>query len=70
VLAPAGTPKPVVEKLNNALVVAPRKPDVIAKLKQQGMVAVAEGPDALARRIQEDIAVYDRLIPSIGIQPE
>jgi tripartite-type tricarboxylate transporter receptor subunit TctC len=43
VLAPAGTPKPVVEKLNNALADALRIPDVIAKLQQQGQVAVAEG---------------------------
>jgi len=70
VLAPAGTPRLVIELLNNALVAALRKPDVIAKLKQLGQVAVAEGPDALARRMQEEIAFYDRLIPSIGIQPE
>jgi Tripartite tricarboxylate transporter family receptor len=69
-LAPAGTPKPVIEKLNNALAAALRYPDAIAKLKQQGQVAVVEGPGAFARRVQEEIAIYDRLIPSIGIQPE
>src|SRR5262245_4704702 len=69
-LAPAGTPRPIIETLNNALVAALRNPDVTAKLKQLGQVAVAEGPDAFVRRMQEEIAFYDRLIPSIGIQPE
>ena len=35
-LAPAGTPRPIVDKLNAAMVATLKKPDVVAKLKQQG----------------------------------
>jgi tripartite-type tricarboxylate transporter receptor subunit TctC len=70
VFAPAATPKLVIEKLNDALTAALGDPDVIAKLRQQGMIASAEGPAAVARRLQEEVAFYDRFIPSIGIRPE
>jgi len=69
-LAPAATPTPVIEKLNLALTDALRSPAVIARLRQQGFFAVPEGPDAFIRRMREEMAVYARLIPLIGIQPE
>ena len=69
-LAPAGTPKPIVDKLSAAMAATVKKPDVIAKLKQQGMLAVGEGPEALDRKIRSELALWARVMPSIGIQPE
>src|SRR5262249_55391422 len=50
-LAPAGTPKPIIDKLNAAMLAALAKPDVVDKLKQQGLLAIGEGPDALKAKI-------------------
>jgi tripartite-type tricarboxylate transporter receptor subunit TctC len=47
-----------------------QRPDVIAKLKLQGMTALGQGPDALARLMGDEIAHWGKVIPSIGIQPE
>jgi tripartite-type tricarboxylate transporter receptor subunit TctC len=69
-LAPAGTPKSIVDKLSAAMAATVKKPDVVAKLKQQGMLAVGEGPEALDRKIKSELALWARVMPSIGIQPE
>jgi tripartite-type tricarboxylate transporter receptor subunit TctC len=69
-LAPTGTPQPIIEKLNAAMLATLAKPDVVAKLKQQGLLAVGRGPDVLAGRITDELAFFGRTIPSLGIQPE
>ena len=69
-LAPAGTPKPILDKLNAAMLATLKKPDVIAKLKQQGLLVVGQGPDALADKIVSELAFFGRTIPALGIQPE
>jgi tripartite-type tricarboxylate transporter receptor subunit TctC len=69
-LAPSGMPRPIVEKLSAAMAATVKKPDVVAKLKQQGMLAVGAGPEALDQKIKSELALWTRLMPSIGIQPE
>ena len=69
-LAPAGTPKPIVDRLNVAMLATLAKPDVVAKLRQQGLLVVGLGPDALEERIRNELAFFGRTIPSLGIQPE
>jgi tripartite-type tricarboxylate transporter receptor subunit TctC len=69
-LAPAGTPQPVIDRLNAATLATLAKPDVVAKLKQQGLLVVGQGPAALAARITSELAFFGRTIPSLGIQPE
>jgi hypothetical protein len=43
---------------------------VIDKLKQQGLVAIGDGPDALRKKIASELAFFNRTIPALGIQPE
>src|SRR5215470_7947336 len=69
-LAPTGTPRPIIDKLNAAIAATLAKPDVIAKLKQQGLLPVGQGPEALAEKINSELALWARVMPSIGIQPE
>ncbi len=69
-LAPAGTPRPIVDKLNAAMLATLKKPDVIAKLKQQGLMTTGEGPDALDAKIKSELAFFGKTIPALGIQPE
>jgi tripartite-type tricarboxylate transporter receptor subunit TctC len=69
-LAPAGTPRPIVDKLNAAMLATLKKPDVVAKLKQQGMMTVGQAPDALDQKIKSELAFFGKTIPALGIQPE
>ncbi|MFL6797576.1 MAG: Bug family tripartite tricarboxylate transporter substrate binding protein [Xanthobacteraceae bacterium] len=69
-LAPAWTPKPIIDKLNRAMLVVLKQPDVIEKLKQQGLLVIGQGPEALENKIVDELAFFGRTIPALGIQPE
>lgn len=70
VLAPLGTPKPVVDRVNAIIAEAIKKPDVIAKLKTQGATAAGGSPEDLQKSMQEEYDHWTKVIPSIGIKPE
>ena len=68
--APAGTPQAIVDKLNKAAVDALKRPDVIAKMKQQGAKPVGSTPAELTNLVRTELDHWAKIIPSIGIQPE
>jgi tripartite-type tricarboxylate transporter receptor subunit TctC len=68
--APAGTPRPIVDRLNKIVVDALKRPDVIKKLKQQGATPVGGTPEDMSERMKTELAHWGRVIPSIGITPE
>jgi tripartite-type tricarboxylate transporter receptor subunit TctC len=68
-LAPGGTPKPVIDKVYAAMKSAMQQPDVIEQYKKLGAEALAPGPDALAELIKDDTAKWHRIISTAGIQP-
>lgn len=45
-------------------------PEVKHKLLQQGWQAVAGSPDTLRARIEQDTAIYGKVIARAGIHPE
>lgn len=69
-VAPAGTPMPIVEKLNAAITTALASPEV----RQQYAAAVTEvepvSHQELTRRMQRDRTLWLELIKEAGIQPE
>jgi putative tricarboxylic transport membrane protein len=67
-LAPAGTPRPIVDKLNAAMNVALKQPDIIAKFKLQGLTVKGSTPDELGALIKTEYAHWEKAIPGIGIQ--
>jgi tripartite-type tricarboxylate transporter receptor subunit TctC len=69
-LAPAATPTPIIDKLNVAMLTLLARPDVVDQLRQQGLLAIGEGPDALKAKISSELAFFGRTIPALGIQPE
>ncbi|MFN7086247.1 MAG: Bug family tripartite tricarboxylate transporter substrate binding protein [Burkholderiales bacterium] len=71
VVAPAGTPKEIVDRLNREIVKALRMPDVIDRLATQGgNELVGNTPEQFAQVIKNDLAKYARLIKAAGIQPQ
>jgi tripartite-type tricarboxylate transporter receptor subunit TctC len=70
VVGPAGLPKDVVSKLNQALVAALQSPDAAQKLKTFAFDAIADTPEHFGATIKSDIAKYGRIIKSAGIRVE
>jgi tripartite-type tricarboxylate transporter receptor subunit TctC len=69
-LAPAGTPTSIIDKLNAVTVDALKKPDVMAKMKLQGLTPISDTPAQFAKLISDEIAYWGKVIPAIGIKPE
>ena len=69
-LAPAGTPAPIIDKLNVATVAALKMPDIIAKMKLQGLHPLSSTPAEFASLLVSEVDHWAKVIPSIGIQPE
>jgi len=67
-LAPARTPKPVVDKINAALVAALKSPDVAGQMGKQGFEPQASSPAELKAYIGKEMARWQRLIRDNGIK--
>jgi tripartite-type tricarboxylate transporter receptor subunit TctC len=69
-VAPARTPKRVVDLLNQEINRAMMMPDVKEKLSAIGLTAVAESPEWFAQVLKSDYEKYGKLIKAIGLQPQ
>jgi len=70
ILAPAGTPRAIIERLNAALSEAVRAPDVKERLLQQGAFAESTTPEEAARRIRSEIALWAKVINEANLKPD
>ena len=70
VLVPAGTPKPIVKRLNAELVKIVNLPDVKERFLGQGLTSVGSTPEELSAHIREESAEVARLVKQIGLQPQ
>jgi tripartite-type tricarboxylate transporter receptor subunit TctC len=69
IMAPAGTPKAIVDKLDAAISDAVKAPEVIARFEKTGVDSMNLGPDAFGARLQADRAVWGKLIEQSGLKP-
>ena len=70
ILVPAATPKAIVARLNADIVRILNMPEIKERLVGIGFVTVASTPEETARRIQNDVAKWTRVIKLAGIQAE
>ncbi len=70
VFAPAGTPKPIVDRLNKELTAIVALPDVQAKLRNMGVEPDGRGPAAFAEFQLAEVAKWGKVIKDAGIQAE
>ena len=64
--AVAGTPKPVLDKINAALVKALAQPAVRAKIKEQGGEVVSETPEQFATFIKAESTKWGKVVKESG----
>jgi tripartite-type tricarboxylate transporter receptor subunit TctC len=70
ILAPAGTPKDIIAKLNEAINVALKDDDVRAKLTGSGMQIQGGTPQEFAKFIDDEIAKWGKIVKEANIQAE
>ncbi|HEY4140206.1 MAG TPA: tripartite tricarboxylate transporter substrate binding protein [Pseudolabrys sp.] len=66
--APAGTPKPVVDRLVKELSAILARPDVKDRYEKIGLPVTAEGPDAFRARIAREVPMYHDIIEKGGLR--
>jgi tripartite-type tricarboxylate transporter receptor subunit TctC len=66
ILAPAGTPKEVVVRLNAEIAKALRTPDATERLHSMGFDAIPSTPDELAALIRSETAKWGKVIKAVG----
>jgi tripartite-type tricarboxylate transporter receptor subunit TctC len=69
-LAPAGTPKPIIAKLNAEINAALKLPDVRTKLEAAGIEIQGGTPQEYAAVIKADLAKWGKVVKEAGIQAE
>jgi tripartite-type tricarboxylate transporter receptor subunit TctC len=70
VFAPAGTPKPVIEKVSAEIAKILAMPDVVAKFAAQGQEPHYLGPEQFAAQIASDRSKYASIIKAANIHLE
>ena len=69
--APAGTPRPIIERLHAEFTKALRNPKVAERLSAAGLeVAPSASPDAYAEFIRAEYARWPAIVKAAGVKPE
>ncbi len=66
-LAPAGTPRPIIDKLSAAIGRILKSPDVMGWLSELGTTPVGSNPDELADVIRSETKKFGEALASIGV---
>ncbi len=69
-LAPAGTPREIVNKLSQAVSDAVKSPEVSGKLNDLGIIPVGNTSDQAARFLADEIAQWGRVISTAGVKAD
>jgi tripartite-type tricarboxylate transporter receptor subunit TctC len=70
VMAPTGTPRAVVEKLNAEIQRIVNAPETKAAWEKQGAAAMAMAPEEFGRFMREDIEKWARIVKISGAKPD
>lgn len=67
-LAPAGTPQPIIDRLAKEVSAIMSKPDVRARMLKASFAVQYEGPDQLRARIAREVPMWKELVERAGIK--
>jgi tripartite-type tricarboxylate transporter receptor subunit TctC len=70
IVAPAGTPAPIIARLNGAIAEVLRDPELTAAFAKNGVQPEPSSPEALAVRIRDDLAKWREVITDAGIRAQ
>ena len=71
IVVPAGTPRPIVNRLHDELLKIMRQPAVIERLASFGLDnATSPSPEDLGRMMREEVGRWPAIFKSLGVEPE
>ena len=70
ILAPAKTPRTIIERLNRELNAALKDPEVVEKLAGMGITATPGTPEQFTEQMTGDLAKYGQVVKAAGIKAE
>jgi tripartite-type tricarboxylate transporter receptor subunit TctC len=69
-MAPTGTPKPIIDKLNAAVNAAIKRPDIVKLWTEQGAVAMSMTPDEFDKYLRGDIVKWAGVVKQFADKPQ
>jgi tripartite-type tricarboxylate transporter receptor subunit TctC len=66
--APAGTPAPVVQKLNDALVKAAQDPELKRRMTENGTLINTGTPEQMGKLLAEEVTATKQLVDELGLK--
>ena len=69
-MAPAGTPKPVIDKAAGVIMEAVKDPKFAEKLAGYGVDPLGNTPEQFSKQLQDDIALWGRALDAAGIKQQ
>jgi tripartite-type tricarboxylate transporter receptor subunit TctC len=70
VLAPAATPREIVQRLGEAVIRATRDPDIRRRLLEQGAEPVGNSPEEFAKMLREEVAKWAEVVKVSGARAD
>ena len=70
IVAPLGTPKDIVQKLNREIVSILRQKDVEEDLLRQGAITVGDTPEHFAQYIKDEMDKWGAVVKSANIKAD
>ena len=70
VLAPAGTPTPILDKVSQDIAKVLQMPDVSDKLNKQGSIPAWNTPEQFTANIKSDTERYGKILQDAGVTPK
>jgi tripartite-type tricarboxylate transporter receptor subunit TctC len=70
IVAPAGTPKDIIERWHNAIVAMVAMPDVRERLETLGFAPVASAPQKFGERLQTEMARWRKVVHDANIRAD
>jgi tripartite-type tricarboxylate transporter receptor subunit TctC len=68
-MAPANTPKAIIDRVNDAAQKALKNEAVLARLAASGTQPIGAGPEQAAAHIRAEMVRWDRVLKAAGVQP-
>src|ERR1700709_690970 len=69
-MSPAGTPKPIIDKLNAAVNAAVKRPDIVKLWTTQGAVPMSMTPEEFDKYLHGDIVKWAEVVKKFGDKPQ
>ena len=70
ILAPAGTPKPIIDRLNAEMVKVIRTPEITDRFMKAGVDPVASTPEAFSGYLKSEVGRWAKVIQDAGIKAD